>query len=156
MLMRKILILLTILFLPLSAYAGKIYTGQDLQQYKQPGDDRSTQSSEMGWEKEESLTDKFDKISEEENKDYWCKESTYHENRVDDAMKNFNAAEDNLNKTDSDFFMKKARKYSLESAKRRLNQAKEKLERAKRAKSQFEDRAYRQNVPASWLRCQYN
>jgi len=154
--MRKILILLVTFILPLNAYAGKVYTDQDLQQYKQAGDGRTTQSSEAGWKKEESLSDKLDNISEEYNQDYWCRWSTYHENEVNDASQNHMAAVDHFNKTDSDVFFNKADKNSLERAERRLNQTKEILDNAIRAKTQFEDRAYRQNVSASWLRCQYN
>ena len=151
MIIRVDILILIILFMHPSTYAGRTLTNQDLKKDERAGDEKSTGPPRTFRTEEPSLSEKLDKITEEYDQDHWCRMGNLYRGRVDDARKEYKEADEKLRS----YSMMVRESFSYRMAESDLKYAKERLEEAERELREFEDRAYRQDIPASWYRCQY-
>ncbi len=141
--------LLLVLVMP--ALAGQTFSNDDLQKYKLPADKESTGPPETFREEKDPLVEKIEEDINKADQDYWCNQGNLYREKVVKAKKGFEAAKERLRKYSSIGYG-----LNHKRAKRKYARAKEKLEKAKDSLLALEDRAYRQSVPATWYRCQYD
>jgi len=106
--------------------------------------------------KHEELTGTpLQKVVEKYDQDYWCRWGNYYREEVERAKRRVERAKKEFEEIRSKYLLKEESEFSLELAKQELQFAQDALEEAEEDLRHFEDRAYRQDIPASWYRCQY-
>ncbi|MBI5056952.1 MAG: hypothetical protein HZB61_10100 [Nitrospirae bacterium] len=136
-------------------FAGHVYTNEDLEKYRRASDKESTGTPSYINEadRDKGTVDRLVvSITEEKDQDYWCKNGETLRRNIEDAEREVIDAEENLKLIISSI----ANEIKLDKARDRVFQAKRDIEDTKKRLVEFEDKAYRQNIPATWYRCQYN
>jgi DNA-binding ferritin-like protein (Dps family) len=97
----------------------------------------------------------IEKAVENYNQDYWCTWGNHHRNEVQRAEEEVQRAKRHLDQVRRDWQWQRVDRSRVKIAEEMLKDAKIDLRDTERSRRQFEDRAYRQNIPATWYRCQY-
>lgn len=128
-----------------------VYTDSDLNQYRNPADNRPSATPE----RKKSASHRKS-ASDTKEKEYWCREGTKRTLVTEKARKRVSTAETSVAKKQDEV----DRHPSQRSAVKRLNAAKKTLAKEQKtlskeeaALSAFETRAQRKGIPPGWLRC---
>jgi hypothetical protein len=150
--MMKTLILTFIIALfALPARAGRTFTDADLDMYKQDGSaDGGDHYRPVHKKEPPARRSNYTALKEKES---WCRKGKKYRDKISKAQHTLEKAE---NRIDQYRKALSVRKSDLRSAMRNLKRSRERMDAAEEDYRNFEDRAYRLNIPRDWYECYYD
>ena len=130
----------------------QVFTNQDIEKYKGPSDDKTTDAKTVLREdREEVRNDKNQSIREDQEKENWCKKASTYKKKIKKADDDVKETENKISE-ESSKGLHAGKKTSL--LQKRLDKARKKVKDAEADLGELEDEAHRKGVPPGWLRCQ--
>jgi len=138
----------------IAAEQSPSYTDRDLNQYRNPADDRSTTTPAPSRRLAKKAAD-----SDSKEKESWCLAGTRHAKKIDVAKERLQSADALVAKRQEEADRKpsdaKARKRLADAHKKQVKEQK-KLAQEEAALSTLENRAHRKGIPPGWLKCNFD
>ncbi|KPJ98481.1 MAG: hypothetical protein AMK71_11315 [Nitrospira bacterium SG8_35_4] len=149
--MKKLIFTFIILLFAHPAGAGRTFTDSDLEIYKKDNSVAIKDQYRPVHRKETALKQPDNTAQKE--KQSWCRRGKKHRDTVNRAQADLDKAEHRIDEYRKALAVRKS---DLRSAMRNLKRSREKLDAAEEEYRNFEDRAYRQNIPRDWYECYYD
>jgi len=121
------------------------FTNEDIEKYKNPPESKSPAA---GKDRKTEKDERAQKISEEREKEHWCKKAAPYKRKVDDTREEIRETEKEL----SESTLSKKRHKTLE---KKLALCRKKFRSAEQDLGDIEAEAHRKGIPPGWLRCQF-
>jgi len=130
----------------------QLFTNQDIEKYKVPSEAKTTDTKTVLREDRGEVRDnKNQSISEDQEKEYWCKKASTYKKKI-------KKADDDVRETEKKIYEESSKSLHAskknEQLQKRLEKAREKIKDAEADLGELEDEAHRKDVPPGWLRCQ--
>ena len=151
--MKKLIFTFIILLFAHPAGAGRTFTDSDLEIYKQ---DSNVERSDYYTPKRRKATafkESADNKNTKRERESWCRKGKKHRDTVNRAQADLDKAEHRIDEYRKALAVRKS---DLRSAMRNLKRSRDRLAAAEEEYRNFEDRAYRQNIPRDWYECYYD
>jgi len=147
--MKTLICIAMIAFFVLPAGAARTFTDSDLEGYRQEGNSVSTERYRPKHEPAGSQSQK----NAGPQKKTWCRDGKRYRDKVSRAKEDLEKAEKRMDGYREALAVSKS---DLRAAMRNLKRSRENLKAAEEDYRDFEDRAYRQNIPRDWYECYYD
>jgi len=151
--MKKLMFTFIVVLLTLPVNAARTFTDSDLEIYMQDSTVESTERYRPERRKKETVRELNDNKQAKNKKESWCRKGEKYRDKVNSAQRDLDKAENRINQYRKALAVRKS---DLRSAMRALKRSRERLEAVKEEYRNFEDRAYRQNIPRDWYECYYD
>ncbi|GER92656.1 hypothetical protein A45J_0374 [hot springs metagenome] len=160
--MKQLFLTLTLLYIIFpSAVTSetRVFTNQDLEKYKNPSDNKTseTKNDRLDYliEKTKKAEDRVNREIENIDKDFWCNWGSYYQKQVDIAKRKKEDIEKKIRDANMKPYYDYTRAWELQTAESDLKFIEKQLRDAESNLRDFENKAHSKGIPPGWVRCQF-